>query len=158
MPCSPPTVPTSESRGRSGSRGGGGGGAGRACTTGAAATGGAGGRRDAEKIGRSRVTVSELSGTAHKGLPARTGGAALAGSGVAAAGSGDCRRGGGGRRVEAERGRPRHGAQAGIDRELGRRRRRQGARQDANKPPTSAAPASERPMALPQPHHFAPCH
>src|SRR5215211_5213172 len=62
MATSPTTAPTRASRGRSGSAGGGGGnGAGGG---GAAATAGAGARRDGRKIGRSRVTLSDVSGIA----------------------------------------------------------------------------------------------
>jgi hypothetical protein len=63
---SPITVPSSTSGGRSAS-GGGVGLGGEA--VGAAITGGGGGRRDGEKIGRSRVADKALNGTAHKGLP-----------------------------------------------------------------------------------------
>src|SRR6202035_4495475 len=58
-------VPTKESGGRSGSRG-----LGTAATfgTAAGATAGAGGRRDDEKIGRSRVSDNAASGMAHNGL------------------------------------------------------------------------------------------
>ncbi len=51
-------------------RGGGGG-----ASTATATTGGAGGRREAVKIGRSRVSCSTASGTAHSGLPDRGGSA-----------------------------------------------------------------------------------
>src|SRR6266702_4789257 len=64
--CSPATVPTSVSWGRSGSTGvdadGGG-------TVGAATTAGGGGRREGEKIGRPRVAARVLSGMAQSGLP-----------------------------------------------------------------------------------------
>src|ERR1700686_5287802 len=71
-------VPTKESGGRSGSRG-----LGAAATFGttAGATAGAGGRRDDEKIGRSRVPDNAVSGMAHNGL------ALSARSGTGAAGA-----------------------------------------------------------------------
>src|SRR3984893_14371870 len=62
----PIAVPTSVRSGCSGSAGLGGGGA---AVTRWATTGGMGGRRDAEKIGRSRVASSALIGTPHNGLP-----------------------------------------------------------------------------------------
>jgi hypothetical protein len=68
---SPTMVPTSVRGGRSGL--GGTGGAGFATV----ATSGAGGCRDGEKIGRSRVADKSASGTAHSGLPP-AGGAGLA--------------------------------------------------------------------------------
>src|ERR1700726_438068 len=62
----PQAVPTSVRSGCSGSAGlGGGGGA----VTRWATTGGMGGRRDAEKTGRSRVASSALIGIPHSGLP-----------------------------------------------------------------------------------------
>src|SRR5579863_8234742 len=72
-------VPTKESCGRSGSFG-----LGRAATLGAktGATAGAGGRRDGEKIGRSRVAENWASGMAQSGL------ALSARSAVGAAGAG----------------------------------------------------------------------
>src|SRR3954447_22511196 len=63
---SPAITPTSVSGGWSGSAAGGGG---DATTTGVPATAGAGARREGRKIGRSRVAVSEESGTAQRGLP-----------------------------------------------------------------------------------------
>ena len=70
--ASPETVPSSTSAGRSG-RGGAARGDGGGASTAAATTGGAGGRREAVKIGRSRVSCSAASGTAHNGLPDRGG-------------------------------------------------------------------------------------
>lgn len=59
-------MPTNDNGGRSirGGLGCGGGG----LVAGTAATAGGGGRRDGEKIGRSRVFDKEVSGTAHSGL------------------------------------------------------------------------------------------
>src|ERR1700726_1709300 len=74
-------VPTKESGGRSGSRG-----LGTAATfgTAAGATAGAGGRRDDEKIGRSRVPDNAVSGMAHNGLAL----SARSGTGAGAVGAG----------------------------------------------------------------------
>ena len=63
-------VPTSVSCGCSTRTGLGRGGG--AATTGVGATAGGGGRREGEKIGRSRVVASVASGIAHKGLALRT--------------------------------------------------------------------------------------
>jgi len=62
----PTMVPKSVSFRRSGSLGGGGLGVGGGAE---ATTGGDGGRRDAENIGRARVSTSAPRGIAHKGLP-----------------------------------------------------------------------------------------
>src|SRR3984893_532088 len=66
----PIAVPTSVRSGCSGSAGLGGGGA---AITRWATTGAMGGRRDAEKIGRSRVASSALIGIPHSGLPPSAG-------------------------------------------------------------------------------------
>jgi hypothetical protein len=73
-------VPTNASCGRS-TRGGFGGGDGFATATGA--TAGGGGRREAEKIGRSRVFDNVASGIAHSGLAL----SACSGGGGGAAGA-----------------------------------------------------------------------
>jgi hypothetical protein len=61
----PVAVPTRVKGGRSGSGGGGGG----ASATSAGGAGGAEGRREAEKIGRSRVAESAEMGIPQSGLP-----------------------------------------------------------------------------------------
>jgi hypothetical protein len=79
------TVPIKESCGRSGSFGFGATAAGFA--TGIEATGGAGGRRDDEKIGRSRVPGNAVNGIAHNGLPRSAGSCTGAGASAGAAGA-----------------------------------------------------------------------
>src|SRR5262249_60971804 len=70
----PITVPTNDTAGRSTS----GGLTGGRTVTGATDVGVDGGRREAEKIGRSRVLDSSVSGSFHNGFPAGAGGSAAA--------------------------------------------------------------------------------